>query len=468
MLIVPTDQRFDWRQPPVITLLLILACVIIFLGYQLGDTQRTATAMNHYVESGLVEREQELLTKYMRAEFGGELPDGMAKDTTVLASIALRPGFDNVVREYWQEHPPGADWRTRREQFEAYRDRLSWVRFGLQPADVEAVPLLGHMFMHGGLAHLLGNMVFLFLFGIALERLVGPARFAIIYGVTGLTSAGLFILMNLSSHAPLVGASGAISGLMGAFIGVHGMRRIRFFYTIGFWFGEFAAPALLVFPLWLLKELYGYYFADTQVAYMAHAGGLVGGLLLGLLMRGRSSQALDADVAERAAAEQLQRRLTRIRELITDMRLDEARQLAERSIQEQPAASEYWQVYADVAERLPGNATYHRVITTIFLNAGKKAMPANFLLDVVKDYREKAGESLPALRGRAAATLVRRLFREGRSADVDRMIDLVMQQGNVSPEMREFLQQLIVYAERNQDRRRIERYRKYLSAGGAS
>lgn len=467
MLIVPTDQRFDLRRPPLVTMLLILACTVVFLGYQLGDAQRATTAMSHYVESGLLEKEQHLLTEYARAEFGGELPTGVAENMATLAPVALRPGFDTVVREYWEDHPPGADWRTRRLRFEAYRDELSWVRFGLQPANVEPVPLFSHMFMHGGFAHLLGNMVFLFLFGVALERLVGSTRFAIIYAVTGLTSAGLFILMNLSSHAPLVGASGAISGLMGAFIGIHGMRRVRFFYTVGFWFGEFAAPALLVFPLWLLKELYGFYFADTQVAYMAHAGGLIGGLLLGMMMRKRSGEALDAETEERAAAELLQRRVARIQELMTDMRLDEARQLAEKSIQENPAASEYWQMYANVAERLPGNETYHRVINTIFLNAGKKAMPANFLLDVVKAYREKIEAPLPALRGRAGAALVRRLFREGRSADVDRMIDIVMQQGRPSPEMQEFLRQLIAYAERNQDRRRTERYRKYLSAGQA-
>lgn len=466
MLIVPSEHRIDWRRPPWITLLLIMSCILVFGAYQSGDGERAQEAAGYYVSSGLLEQERDLLHEYIgesAAEFQPTLPDEEPEiGAGMLASIAMQPQFDHAVRTAWQDDPPPEEWRNNRARFEELRDSLSWVRFGVQPADFEPVQLVSHMFMHGGIAHLLGNMIFLFLFGIALERVVGSMTLAGIYLLTGLASVGLFILMNLGSHAPLVGASGAISGLMGAFLGVYGMRRMRFFYTVGFWFGEFTAPALMVFPLWLLKELYGFYFTDSQVAYMAHAGGLIGGLMLGFAVRSRSSGRIDADDREHERKSVRRDRLARTQALITELRLDDARELAEKSVREYPGEIEFWKMYRTVAERLPEGHDYQRIIATLFRNAGNKAMPPDFLKQTLADYRARSPGSLPALRGKPGAILLQRFFREGRSADVDQLLDLLMKSGIAGGELRPTLEQLLKYAEMNRDRRRATRYREYL------
>ncbi|HEX6929105.1 MAG TPA: rhomboid family intramembrane serine protease, partial [Gammaproteobacteria bacterium] len=354
MLIVPAEYRFDAGHLPWGTLLLFLLCTLIFVLYQSDDDARTEAALSVYSGQQLPGYEQPLLQSYFEAR-------GIAADAGQFPAAVLDRGFDAWVRDYWMTTPPAPEWQAARAQFEAARDRISWMRFGLVPADIRPASLLGHMFLHGGFAHLLGNMVFLLLFGMLLERVLGTALFVGTYIVTGLLAAGLFVLVNASSTVPLIGASGAISGLMGAYLGVYGLRRVEFFYTVGFWFGKFTAPAILVFPLWLAKELYGYFDDGSPVAYMAHAGGLLGGLLLAMLLKKQAAQVIDVDDETRRSRKSTHDRLVRIRQLMTDLHLDEAVRLAEQSIRQSPKESEYWRVYAEVAGRLALGGEYHRV-----------------------------------------------------------------------------------------------------------
>lgn len=462
MLIVPAEQKPDFRRPPWVTLALALACILVFVGYQAGDGERTEAVYSHYIESGLLEWEEPLLEAFVQAQ-GGEYD---SESWFWHFGELLSPGFDVAVREHWTISPPDEEWRAAREEFEALRDELSWVRFGLAPADFDARQLLAHMFMHGGLDHLIGNMIFLLLFGFALERVLGPALLLGIYLLAGLVAAGLFIVTHAGSHVPLVGASGAISGLMGAYLGAYGFRRIQFFYIIGFWFGRFTAPALLLFPLWLLNELYGHFFVDGPVAYMAHAGGLLGGLVIALLLRKQSEQVIGKDEATRAREREREEKTARIRQLLTDLRVDEALRSAEHAIMNHADEAAYWQIYVECAAHLP-RARQHRVYGTVFANALNKAISMEFLRELLTEYIERHAD-VPALAGRAGATLARRFFREGSQRDVDHLLETASRRQRIDGEYRELLDRLISFAERNNDRRRAERYRGYLAGMAAA
>ena len=175
-----------------------------------------------------------------------------------------------VDRVHWLEQ------RTLIE--ETYIQRLSAQQFGLIPAQLSLYTLVTYQFLHGGWGHIVGNLVFLFLLGFTVEKALGPGRFLLAYLVCGALSGVVFTIFSLGSYVPLVGASGSISGLMGMYVAIYGLQKIRFFYFLGVYFNYFRAPALAILPVWLGKEIYDYWFAGaTGVAYMAHAGGLLAG-----------------------------------------------------------------------------------------------------------------------------------------------------------------------------------------------
>jgi membrane associated rhomboid family serine protease len=169
------------------------------------------------------------------------------------------------------------------------RDGHSFFRWGLIPADFSFVGLLTHMFMHGGWLHLIGNLLMLYLAGPFIEDVWGRPLFALFYFLSGCAAATAFIAFNVGSEVPMIGASGAIAGVMGAFLVHYHQTQIKFFYMVGFFIrGTFDAPAWVMLPLWLGEQL-GLALllgaAVSGVAYWAHIGGFAFGLIGALWVR---------------------------------------------------------------------------------------------------------------------------------------------------------------------------------------
>jgi membrane associated rhomboid family serine protease len=151
--------------------------------------------------------------------------------------------------------------------------------------------LLTSMFLHGGWGHLLGNMLYLWIFGDNLERVMGRLRYAMFYLVTGIAAGLAHIAFNTSSGLPSVGASGAISGVLGGYLLLFPRNRVN----VVTWGGVTSVPAWLSLGLWILIQFVNGFgsMARTDetggVAYMAHIGGFVAGLVLVKLFAGRRS-----------------------------------------------------------------------------------------------------------------------------------------------------------------------------------
>ena len=143
--------------------------------------------------------------------------------------------------------------------------------------------LFTHMFMHGSWLHIIGNMWYLWIFGDNIENALGRVRFVIFYLLCGLVAAGAQMATDLSSVVPMVGASGAISGVLGAYLVLHPRSRIK---AMIFFFIVVEVPALVVLGFYFLLQLYnGLYGLDQGIAYWAHIGGFVAGLALVKLMK---------------------------------------------------------------------------------------------------------------------------------------------------------------------------------------
>jgi membrane associated rhomboid family serine protease len=147
---------------------------------------------------------------------------------------------------------------------------------------------LTSMFMHGGWAHLLGNMWFLWVFGNNVEDAMGHSRFLWFYLLCGLLAAGAQMLVDPTSVLPMVGASGAISGVMGAYILLYPTVRVHMFTLIVFYPFRFTVPAVFMIGYWFLLQVLGIFLADVEaggVAFWAHVGGFVSGMVLIMLFR---------------------------------------------------------------------------------------------------------------------------------------------------------------------------------------
>ena len=179
------------------------------------------------------------------------------------------------------------------------------TQWALVPARIVAgrdwITILTAMFMHAGWLHIIGNMVFFWAFGPEIEDVMGPVRYLIFYLLGGLVATTAQILAAPNSTVPNLGASGAIAAVMGVFLITYPRDRIRTILLLG-WFSRITfIPAIVLVGIWFLIQVFSQIgaLAQTQaggVAYMAHIGGFVFGLLLGRLFesrRRRTQQGLD-------------------------------------------------------------------------------------------------------------------------------------------------------------------------------
>ena len=145
------------------------------------------------------------------------------------------------------------------------------------------------MFLHGGWLHLLGNLWFLWIFGNNVEDSMGHGRFLVFYLLCGLAAAALQVWFNPSSAVPMVGASGAIGGVMGAYVLLYPRVKVHMLIFLGFFVTTFAVPAMFMVGYWFLVQLIGGFGSlgaqGGGVAFWAHIGGFVAGALLIPLFR---------------------------------------------------------------------------------------------------------------------------------------------------------------------------------------
>jgi membrane associated rhomboid family serine protease len=149
--------------------------------------------------------------------------------------------------------------------------------------------IVTHMFLHGGWLHLIGNMWFLWIFGNNVEDAMGHARFVLFYLLCGLAAASLQVLASPASPVPMVGASGAIGGVMGAYVVLYPRVRVHLLLWLGFYVTTVAVPAAFMLLYWLALQLLGGATGlgaeGGGIAFWAHVGGFVTGALLVLLFR---------------------------------------------------------------------------------------------------------------------------------------------------------------------------------------
>jgi membrane associated rhomboid family serine protease len=185
---------------------------------------------------------------------------------TAVCNLGLIPG------ELTLSLPPGSS-------LEMGRDLYCLTDPGRQPSN-----LITSMFLHGSWMHLIGNMWFLWIFGNNIEDSMGRGRFVVFYLLSGFCAAGLQVFLNPMSNIPMVGASGAISGVMGAYLVLYPRVRVFSILPLGFYVTTVALPAWLMLGYWMLLQFVGGVGSigatGGGTAFWAHVGGFVAGVVL--------------------------------------------------------------------------------------------------------------------------------------------------------------------------------------------
>lgn len=155
-----------------------------------------------------------------------------------------------------------------------------------------AIPIFTSMFLHGGILHLIGNMLFLWIFGDNVEDRLGHIGFLFFYILCGILAAIVHIFTNQTSSVPTIGASGAIAGVLGAYFILYPLARVSTLVLIGFFLTIVRIPAIIFLGMWFLIQFFQgtLQFALLEkdvggIAWWAHAGGFLSGIFLVFLFR---------------------------------------------------------------------------------------------------------------------------------------------------------------------------------------
>jgi membrane associated rhomboid family serine protease len=188
------------------------------------------------------------------------------------------------------------------------------MKFGAVPANFTdgsplSIGLFTAMFLHGGLLHIVGNMIFLLPFGDNVEDRLGHFRYLLFYILCGLIATVFYVLFNGNSTSPLIGASGAIAGVLAGYLRLYPHGQVKGFLFIIILLLPITLPAMLFILYWFFIQLFSGVASlggatvgqDTQVAFLAHVGGFISGFILAPLMakhQARTSVRPEAEVVD--------------------------------------------------------------------------------------------------------------------------------------------------------------------------
>jgi membrane associated rhomboid family serine protease len=410
MLIIPLTERISWKNPPYITIFLIFANVFIFLGFQLNDHENYYKAEKYYFESGLANIEASEYQEYIakndkrtQLDFSGiegpgeESQEKLYKITYEIKEDKLfleKLHNDEIITKKDDNY---FEWKELRDNYESKMTQVTSYEYGFTTAHHRPFTLLSHMFLHGGFGHLIGNMIFLWIAGCLVEAGSKRKYYISAYILSGFSAVALFWVMNLDSIRPLVGASGAISGLMGIVTTLYGMKKIKVFFSVGFYFNYLRAPAILLLPIWIGKELWAYFYGGpSSTAYMAHVGGFIGGAVLGYLNI-KLFNLVNHDALVEKKKSRTPEYLEKAMECSGRLEFDQAREILEQAYKEAPKDTIILKQMFKTVKVAPESSQFHTTTKKILGLLSKDQSNYPLVYKIYTEYEKLAKKpKLPA------------------------------------------------------------------------
>jgi membrane associated rhomboid family serine protease len=374
VILIPIGHEQDkTRRLPIVTFCIIGLCAVAFVATGFGGTRQKDEAEEAFVRAVEFWMQHPTLALHPEVE----------RKAHGVKTSEYRDAFREGMRANAPDDPNA-------EALQAELDRLCataleaqpshpFNRFGLVPSRVAPVPLFAHMFLHAGWLHLLFNMLFFYLCGPFVEDVWGRPVFAAFYLLAGVAAAMTFVVPHSSLAEPLVGASGAIAGVMGAFLVRYWNAKIHFFYAVSLLFrGTFEAPAWLMLGLWFAQQLFLSALTEGSstgsgggVAYSAHIGGFAFGAGIALAMRWLG-------VEERYLAPAIRRRTEKV--VVRNEAVEEALLAAGEGRRD-----EAWTKLLQASRDAPGNGETALALWDLAVEIGRAREAAPAMVRLVQD-----------------------------------------------------------------------------------
>lgn len=431
---IPLDNRPTWRNPPWMTVLIILVNLLVFWGPQRWEAKAVDRAAQVYVDSPLPGIELPPFVQWLKdaGHRDAEQAQRMLaahREHALLRWMEHEEGFQKRLRAglvVRADDPQYADWKAARARYEAALPEpftRRWAQSYEKDAPPRPVTWITAAFLHASTGHLLGNMVFLFLFGFSVELALGRWRYLAFYllGAVGGSLMAGWAYAGQGSYG--LGASGAVSALMGMYAVLYRLRRVRFFYQLFFYFNYVTAPALLLLPAWIANELLQHWLSGRGVAYMAHLGGLLTGAALmwgaGLVRR----KAIEAPPPEAAAApdDGFDAHVAQARQSAQAMQFERALVQWRAAAQLRPRDVLVLSAWFKTASLWPAGEDFHRAARRIFRLPGQDAATLDFQHASYRTYLDHARPSARLVPDDMAG-LARRFVRAGQWSDAEKLL----------------------------------------------
>lgn len=449
---IPLENKPSWRNPPWMTVLLILVNMIVFWGPQRSEEKAEERAAHYYVNSVLPELELPPFVEWLEKtdpqrgkqarrmlpheEAHPQLLDGLQNDRKFLQKLQA----DEVVTP---ANPRYAEWKRDRQQYEAMRPAPFTERWSLdQNKGAESKPWtwITAAFLHADTGHLLGNMLFLFLFGFSVELALGRGTYLSFYllGAVGSSLLAGWAYAGDGGHG--LGASGAISALMGMYAVMYRLRRIRFFYQLFFYFNYVTAPALLLLPAWIANELMQQWWGDQGVGYMAHLGGLLtGAALMAGAMALHRVKTPEAVASEQSGDDgEFERHVAAARRLGAAMKFEAATAEWRAAAALRPGDTDTLRAWFNTARLQPAGEDFHQAARRIFR---LPATDPDTLALQHASYTTYLDQAKPGARLKPddMARLARRFTRVRQFQDADKLCRVLLKTAPDHPELADTL-----------------------------
>ncbi len=395
MLIIPMTNKLNWKNPPVITLSIILITVFVFFAFQGNDHQRFIEAEEYYLKSGLAAIEVPYYIDFInpteKKSFSKE--KGLNEKKLYEHHLKMELDFEFLGKLKFNEiileiDPKFSMWKEMRAEYESIRDKSISFKYGFKPAYFEPVTLFTSMFLHGSFGHLLSNMIFLWIVGCILEAGCGRFRYAVVYIITGVCAQIFFKLIYFSSTIPLIGASGAIAGLMGMLALLFGKKTIKVFYSLGFFFDYIRIRAIFLFFLWIGNELIQLFWGQaSNVAYVAHIGGLLSGGLCALILL-KIPNAVDHAIFENEVKDIIGPMIEEALEKIARLDMDGGRKILYDALKKDPNNLQVLIQLFRLYKQEPEKQEFHEICERMISSLIKKRENYSQANELFKEYQD--------------------------------------------------------------------------------
>ncbi|MHB8622815.1 MAG: rhomboid family intramembrane serine protease [Sulfuricaulis sp.] len=466
LILLPFDKRLDWRHPPWATIALIVVNCAVFFLIQGGDGRRWDEAANYYFSTDLPGIELPAYADYLDQQ--GEARRAARVREALQATLAARE-FVLMSMQYDQEFlrrlqrdqvvqptaPHYTQWKEQRREFESRLTAIVTDTYAFHRD--RPVTYLTSMFLHANPMHLFGNMLFLFIVGFAVERVLGSGQFLFSYLLGGLCAIGLWAIVYTDRSC--LGASGAITATMALYAMLFGLRRIRFFYWVLFYFDYVTAPAIILLLLWILNEIFDLFAGYAGIAYVAHIGGLLGGAGIGWLQTCVLKTADTGYLDESARQEQRMVDYETALQHMEALRFDKAKVILQKIYSRHPNDREIQRLLYHASKPNPESEDYHRLARELMLAAYSEVNSAH---ETFLDYSQAAKPG-PRLSAAELLALSVRFSKADFVNDAERILTYLLRKTPQAPALAEGLLAVAEAYQRQHNREKFARYARLLA-----